>query len=70
MVPAFADFKDLDDVDPFNASGVDGGKGSKQGKREVDVTAVFTYKTSFVVNVKLETVSHTLGEELECNSIF
>ena len=32
--------KDMDDVDPFNISGVDGGKESEQGKGGVDVTTL------------------------------
>ena len=34
--------KDLYDVDPFNISGVDGGKGSKQGNIGVGVTILIT----------------------------
>ena len=57
----FVYLKDLDDVDPFNISGLYGGKESEQGKRGVDVTAVTIYKTTFVVNRKLTTVSLALG---------
>ena len=32
----------MDDVDPFNISGLDGGKEGKQGKEEADVTIVST----------------------------
>ena len=45
LVLKFAYFKDLEDVDPFNISGVDGGKESEQGKVKVDFTIVITYKT-------------------------
>ena len=50
LVPAFADFKDLDDVDPFNASGVDGRKESKQGRVVLYVTAVIKSKNPLVGN--------------------
>ena len=52
--------KDLDDVDTFNISGVDRGKEGDHGKVGVDVTTVITYKTPFVVNGKLVTVSLAL----------
>ena len=44
---------DLDDVDPFNISGVDRRKENEQRQEEVDVTAVITKKTLFAVNGKL-----------------
>ena len=62
--------KDLDDINPFNISGVDGGKESKQGNGGVEVTTVVTYKNPFVVNRKLVTVSLALGEGVACNTIF
>ena len=42
LVLKFAYLKDLEDVNPFNISGVDGGKESEQGKGGVDFTAVIT----------------------------
>ena len=51
----------MEDVDPFNISGLYGGKESKQVKVEVDVTALITYKNPFVVNGKPGTVSLALG---------
>ena len=62
LVLKFVYLKDIDDVDPFNASGVDGGKESEQGKGGVDVTTLITYKNLFVVNVKPMTVSLDLGK--------
>ena len=50
LVLKFAYLKDLYDVDPFNISGVDGGKEIEQGKLGLDVTAVITYQNTFVVN--------------------
>ena len=70
LVLKFAYMKDLDDVDPFNISRVDGGKESEQGKGGVNVTAVITYKTPFVVNKKPVTFSRALGEGMTCNTIF
>ena len=66
----FAYLKDLDDVDSFNISGVDGGKESKQEKEGIYVTAVITYKTPFVGNEKPVTVPLALGEGVACNTIF
>ena len=57
-------------MDPFNISIVEGGKESEQGKGGVDVTVVITYKTSFVVNGKMVTVSLALREGVACNTIF
>ena len=57
-------------MDPFNISGIDGRREFEQRKGGLEVTAVITYKTSFVVNVKLVTVSLTLGEGVACNTIF
>ena len=65
----FEYLKGLEDVDPFNISGVDGGKGSEQGKGRVDDTAVITYKTPFLVNGKPVTVSLALGKGVACNTI-
>ena len=70
MVPAFADFKDLDDVDPFNASGVDGGKESKQGRVVLYVTAIVKAKNHLVGNGQPVTVSLNLVEGVECNTTF
>ena len=36
----------------------------------LDVTALITYKTPFVVNVKLVTVSLAIGKFVACNTIF
>ena len=47
LVLKFAYLKDLEDVDPFNISGVYGGKESLQGKVGVDVTTVIIYKNIF-----------------------
>ena len=57
-------------MDPFNISGVDGGKYSEQGKGGVDVTTVITYKNPFVVNKKPVKASLTIGERVEHNTIF
>ena len=46
----FAYFKDMEDVDPFNISGLDRGKETEQGEVRVHVTALITYKTTFEVN--------------------
>ena len=54
--------KDLDNRDTFNIIGLDRGKEIDHGKEGVDVTAVITYKTPFVVNRKMVTVSLALGE--------
>ena len=70
LVSKFAYLKDLEDMDPFNISGVDGGKEGEQGNGGVDVTVVITYKTYFVVNGKPKTVSLALGEGVACNTIF
>ena len=66
----FSYLKDLEDMDPFNICGVYAGKDSDQLKGGVDVTAVITYKTPFVLNGKLMTVSFALVEEVACNTIF
>ena len=65
----FAYLKDLEDVDPFNISGVDWGKENEQGKGGVDVTTEITYKTTFLVNVQPVAVSLSLGEGMACNTI-
>ena len=70
LVLKFAYLKDLEDVDPFNISGVYGGKESVQGKGGVYVTTVITYKNPLVVNRKLVTVSLALGEGVAFNIIF
>ena len=70
MVLKFAYLKDLEDVDPFNISGVDGGKESEQGELGVYVTTVINCKTPFVANGKPVTVSLSLGEGVACNTIF
>ena len=64
LVLKFASLKDLEDVDPLNTSGAEGGKGSEEENVGVDVTAVITYKNPFVVNRKPDTVSLALGEEV------
>ena len=61
---------DMEGVDPFNISGVDVGKESEQRKGEVDVTAVISTKTHFVVIGKTVTVSLALGERVACNTIY
>ena len=50
LVLKFAYFKDMEDVDPFNISGLDRGKETEQGEVRVHVTALITYKTTFEVN--------------------
>ena len=70
LVLKFLYLKDLDDVDPFNISGVDDGKESEQGKGGVDVTTVITYKNPFMVNRKLVIVSLDLEEGVAYNTIF
>ena len=42
LVLKFSYLKDLEDVDPFNISGLDGGKESEQWKVGVDVIKVIT----------------------------
>ena len=61
LVFKFVYLKDMEYVDPFNISGVDRGKEIEQVNGRVDVTSVITYKTLFVLNRKLVTVSLTLG---------
>ena len=70
LVLKFSYLKDLEDMDIFNISGLDGGKESEQGKVGVDVTALFTFKTPFMVNGKLMTVYIALREGVACNTIF
>ena len=70
LVLKFSYLKDLEDVDPFNISGVYGRKESSQGKGGVDDTAIITYKATFVVNGKPVTVSLAVGEGVACNTIF
>ena len=66
----FAYLKDLDGVNPLKISDIDGGNETKQVKLGVDVTAVITYKTNFVVNGQPVKVYFALGEEVERNTIF
>ena len=66
----FAYLKDMYGVDTSNISGVEGGKEIKQGKVGVEVTAVTTYTTLFMVNRKLVRISTTLGEWVACITIF
>ena len=70
LVLKFAYMKDMDDVDPLNTSGVNRGKESEQTKGGVDVTAVITYKTPFVVDRKRVTVSLALGEKVARKTTF
>ena len=49
-------------MDSFSIRGVDVGNKSEQEKVGVDVNAVITYKTTYMVNEKLVTVSLTLVE--------
>ena len=60
MLLKFAYLKDLDDLDPFNISGLYEGKENYQGKGGKNVTELITYKTPCVVNTKLVTVSLAL----------
>ena len=50
LVQKFAHLKDMDDMDTFNKSGIDGGKGSKQEIGGFHVTEVITYKNPMVGN--------------------
>ena len=61
LVSKLAHLKDMEDMDPFIISGVDGGKESEQGKGGLDLTTVFTYKNTFVVNGKPVIVYLVLG---------
>ena len=70
LVLEFAYLKDLEDVDPFNISGVDREKVSENRKGGVYVTVVITYKNFFVANRKTATVSPNIGEGVACNTIF
>ena len=56
LVLKFAYLKDLDDVEPFNISGVDRGKESEHGRGGVDVTTVITFKKP--------SVKHTTGNSI------
>ena len=60
----------MEDVDPFNIGGINGGKEREQGKGGVDVTEVITYKNPLVVNGKPATVLLALGEGVAHNTIF
>ena len=70
MVVKFEYLKNLDDVDPFNISGVVRGGKSEHGKGGVYINSFIAYKNLFVVNRKPVTVSLTLGEGVACNTIF
>ena len=61
LVLKSAYLKDVEDVYPFDISGVEIVKESKQIKGRVYVTAVITYKTPSMVNRKPVTVSIALG---------
>ena len=61
MVLKFAHLKDLDDVGPFNISGIYRVKQSEQVKGGVDMTEIIAYKNPFVVNGKPVTVYLNLG---------
>ena len=61
LVLKFVYLKDLEDVYTFNISGVDRGRENEHGNGEVDVTALITYKTPFMINGKPVTVSLALG---------
>ena len=61
LVLQFVYLKDLDDMDPFNISIIEGEKYSKEGKGGVYVTKVITYKSPLVLNRKPVTASFTLG---------
>ena len=50
LVLKFTYLKGVDGMDPFNISGIDGGKESEQRKVGLDVTAIITYKNTLVVN--------------------
>ena len=50
LVLKFSYLKNLEDVDLFNISGVDGGVKGEQVKGGVDFTAVIPYKNPFMVN--------------------
>ena len=54
----------------FSISVLDIGKEGKQGKVGFYITAVISYKNSFVVNSQPVTVSLSLGEWVACNTIF
>ena len=69
LVLIFAYLTDLDDADPFNISGVEIVKYSEQGKGGVDITAVITYKNTFLVDGKSVTFYLALGEGVACNTI-
>ena len=69
LVLKFAYLKDMDGVDTLNISGVDVEKESEQVKSGVDISAVITYKTPFVVNGKPVTVSLAIGEGMACKKI-
>ena len=61
LVSKFTYLKDMDDVEPFDISGVDVVKEDEQGKVGVYFTVVITYKIPFVVKAQSVTVSIALG---------
>ena len=70
LVQKFVHLKYLYYLGPFNIYELNGAKEIEQGKGGVDVTAVITYKTPFVVNLQQVIVSLALGEAVEFNTIF
>ena len=54
-------FKNLDEVDTLNMSGVEGGRESEQVKLGLDVISAITYKSNFVVNAYPVTLLLDLG---------
>ena len=70
LVLKFDYLKDMEDTDTFNISGLYGGKENEQVNGWVDVNAVITYKTPFLVNVKPVTSSLAPGEGVACSTIF
>ena len=70
LVSQFAYLKDMEDMETFSISGVGGGKEGEEDRGGIDVTAVITYNTPFVVNGQQVTVSFALGEGVACNTIF
>ena len=70
LVFKFAYFRDLDDVNLFNISVVNGGKEGEEVKVAVDATVVIIYKNPFMVNGQPVIVSLALGEGVACNTIF
>ena len=50
LVLKFVYLKDLDDLDTFNISGLDGENESEKEKGRLDITAIINYKTPFVAS--------------------